>query len=311
MAITINSKRNTMLGFIMAILAAIGFSAKAILVKLAYYDQVDAVTLLALRMLFSAPVFLLVALGYVGQKQLKPMQGKDYLAVFILGILGYYLSSLFDFIGLQYISAGLERLILFLYPTMTVLLSVFLLGKVFGRREVVALLLSYGGIGLVFFDELHVQSENLLLGAGFVFASTLTYSLYLIGAGETITRIGATRFTAYAMLVASFATVLQFVCTHQPQALLVPVRVYQLSGIMAIFSTVLPVFMLSWAIRLIGSAHASMIGSIGPVATLFMATEVLGEELSLLQIGGAVLVMTGVLSLTLVNILPRFILRRA
>ncbi|MDD4915090.1 MAG: DMT family transporter [Methylococcales bacterium] len=299
MAITILSNRNTLLGFAMAVLAAIGFSAKAILVKLAYYDQVDAVTLLALRMLFSAPVFLLVALSHARQKQPSPMLGKDYLAVFILGILGYYLSSLFDFIGLQYISAGLERLILFLYPTMVVLLSVFLLGKVFGRKEVMALLLSYGGIGLVFFDELHIQSENLLYGAGFVFASTLTYSLYLIGAGETINRIGATRFTAYAMLVASTATVLQFVCTHPPQALLVTMRVYQLSALMAIFSTVLPVFMLSWAIRLIGSAHTSMIGSIGPVATLFMATEVLGEELSLMQIGGAALVMSGVLSLTL------------
>jgi drug/metabolite transporter (DMT)-like permease len=305
MATTIMSNRNTLLGFAMAILAAIGFSAKAILVKLAYYDQVDAVTLLALRMLFSAPVFLLVALSYAGQKQLKPMLGRDYLAVFILGILGYYLSSLFDFIGLQYISAGLERLILFLYPTMVVLLSVLLLGKVFGRKEVIALLLSYGGIALVFFDQLHVQSENLLLGASFVFASTLTYSLYLIGAGETIARIGATRFTAYAMLVASAATVLQFVLTHPPQALLVSLRVYQLSGVMAVFSTVLPVFMLSWAIRLIGSAHTSMIGSIGPVATLFMATQVLGEELTLVQISGAALVMTGVLSLTLKRPTPQ------
>ena len=233
------------------------------------------------------------------------MLGRDYLAVFILGILGYYLSSLFDFIGLQYISAGLERLILFLYPTMVVLLSVLLLGKVFGRKEVIALLLSYGGIALVFFDQLHVQSENLLLGASFVFASTLTYSLYLIGAGETIARIGATRFTAYAMLVASAATVLQFVLTHPPQALLVSLRVYQLSGVMAVFSTVLPVFMLSWAIRLIGSAHTSMIGSIGPVATLFMATQVLGEELTLVQISGAALVMTGVLSLTLKRPTPQ------
>jgi drug/metabolite transporter (DMT)-like permease len=299
MATTILSNRNTLLGFAMAMLAAIGFSAKAILVKLAYYEQVDAVTLLALRMLFSAPVFLLVALVHGGRKQQTPMQGRDYLAVLLLGILGYYLSSLFDFIGLQYISAGLERLILFLYPTMVVLLSVFLLGKVFGRKEVIALLLSYSGIGLVFFDELHVQSEHLLLGGGFVFASTLTYSLYLIGAGETIKRIGASRFTAYAMLVACTATALQFICTHPPQALLVSARVYQLSVLMAIFSTVLPVFMLSWAIRLIGSAHTSMIGSIGPVATLFMATEVLGEELSPLQISGAALVMAGVLSLTL------------
>ena len=294
-----SSKRNALLGFCLAVLAAIGFSAKAILVKLAYYDQIDAVTLLALRMLFSAPFFLAVALRHAAGKHLSPLQSHDYLAVLLLGILGYYLSSLFDFIGLQYISAGLERLILFLYPTLVLLLSVFLLGKAFGAKEIVALLLSYAGIGVVFFDELHVQSEHLLLGAGLVFASALTYAVYLIGAGETIARIGAMRFTAYAMLVACMATMLQFLLTHPPQALLAPLRIYQISLAMAIVSTVLPVFMLSASIRLIGAGHTALIGSIGPVATLFMANVFLGEELTALQIGGAALVMMGVLSLTL------------
>ncbi|AMK75132.1 MULTISPECIES: DMT family transporter [Methylomonas] len=293
------SNRNRLLGFGLATLAAIGFSGKAILVKLAYYQPIDAVTLLALRMLFSAPFFLIVAWRHVGRKDLTPLTGRDYLALLILGLLGYYLSSLFDFIGLQYISAGLERLILFLYPTMVVVLSAVVLGKPFGRKEIVALLLSYAGIGVVFFDEITIQSAHLLLGAGFVFASTLTYAAYLIGTGETVVRIGASRFTAYAMLVACLATVLQFLFTHPPQALLLPMRVYQLSLLMAIFSTVLPVFMLSAAIKMIGSSHTSLIGSLGPVATLFMASYFLGEELSLAQIGGATLVMVGVLSLSL------------
>ncbi|QSA99914.1 DMT family transporter [Methylomonas sp. EFPC1] len=290
--------RNRLFGFALATLAAIGFSGKAILVKLAYYQPVDAVTLLALRMLFSAPFFLIVAWRHAGQKDLRLLNRRDYLALLILGFLGYYLSSLFDFIGLQYISAGLERLILFLYPTMVVVLSALLLGKPFGRKEVVALVLSYAGIGVVFFDEINIQSEHLLLGAGFVFASTLTYSAYLIGTGETVARIGASRFTAYAMLVACAATLLQFLLTHPPQALLLPMRVYQLSLLMAIFSTVLPVFMLSAAIKMIGSSHTSLIGSLGPVATLFMASYVLGEELTPAQIGGAALVMVGVLSLS-------------
>jgi drug/metabolite transporter (DMT)-like permease len=287
------------LGFTLATLAAIGFSTKAILVKLAYHYPVDAVTLLALRMLFSAPFFLLIGLRHAHSKQQTPLSRKDYLALLVLGLSGYYLSSLFDFIGLQYISAGLERLILFLYPTLVVILSAAFLRKPFGRKELLALLLSYSGIGVVVFDQLHIQAEHLWLGAGFVFASTLTYAFYLIGTGEFVVKIGASRFTAYAMLVACTATVLQFVCTHPLQALDLPMQVYQYCAVMAIFSTVLPVFMLSAAIRMIGSSHTSMIGSLGPVSTLLLATLFLGETLTELQIGGAVLVMLGVLSLTL------------
>lgn len=291
------ANRNTLTGFLLAVSAAIGFSAKAILVKLAYYDPVDAVTLLALRMLFSVPVFLCVALFGVSSSRTQAMSRRDLFSVLVLGLLGFYLSSLFDFIGLQYITASLERLILFLYPTLVVILSVLVLGKAFGRRETVALLLSYIGIGLVCLEQFKVDSEHLLLGAGCVFASTLSYSLYLVGAGQTIARIGATRFTAYAMLVACMATLLQFFCTHSPVDLIVPPRVYRLSLFMAIFSTVLPVFMLSWAIHRIGSAHTSMIGAIGPVATLCMASVVLDEEMTLLQIGGGALVVGGVLVL--------------
>ena len=280
-------------------LAAIGFSTKAILVKLSYYDNVDALTLLALRMAFSAPFFMFIALRQLGNKAASPLISKDYFAVLVLGFLGYYLSSLFDFIGLQYISASLERLILFLYPTFVVVLSALFLGKAFGKKEIVALALSYAGIGFVFRDELALQSERLLLGAGFVFASTLTYSLYLIGTGETVVRIGASRFTAYAMLVACAATGLQFAVTHSVQDLLLPVRVYQLSLTMALISTVLPVFMLSAAIRLIGSSHVSLVGMIGPVSTIFMAAYFLGEAVTTSQLIGAALVMAGVLSLSI------------
>lgn len=286
------------LGFGLAILAAIGFSGKAIFVKLAYSEAVDAVTLLALRMLFSAPFFLVVALRHAWLKPAQSLGRRDCAALLLLGLLGYYLSSLFDFIGLQYISAGLERLILFLYPTLVVVLSALLLHKPFGRKEVVALLLSYAGIGVVFGDQVTLQAEHLWLGAGFVFASTLTYAAYLIGTGETVARIGASRFTAYAMLVACAATLIQFLLTHPPQALLVSARVYQLSLWMALVSTVLPVFMLSAAIRIIGSGHASLIGALGPVATLFLANVFLGEQLSAGQMAGAGLVLIGVLSLS-------------
>ncbi|MCQ8180202.1 DMT family transporter [Methylomonas sp. SURF-1] len=301
MATTVSThsfQHRRLLGFGLATLAAIGFSGKAIFVKLAYGEAVDAVTLLALRMLFSAPFFLIVALRHAWRKPTQALSRRDYAALLLLGLLGYYLSSLFDFIGLQYISAGLERLILFLYPTLVVVLSALLLHKPFGRKEIVALLLSYVGIGVVFSEQVTLQAEHLWLGAGFVFASTLTYAAYLIGTGETVARIGASRFTAYAMLVACAATLIQFLLTHPPQALLVSARVYQLSLWMAIVSTVLPVFMLSAAIRIIGSSHASLIGALGPVATLFLANVFLGEQLSTLQMAGAALVLAGVLSLS-------------
>jgi drug/metabolite transporter (DMT)-like permease len=293
------AKSAAYLGYSLAALAAIGFAAKAILVKLAYLENVDAITLLTLRMLFSAPFFLVVGLKHILQRQQRALNCKDYFAVLILGLLGYYLSSLLDFIGLQYISAGLERLILFLYPTFVVVLSALLLGKKFGAKEVIALIFSYSGIVLVFYEQFHLQAEHLVFGAACVFGSTLTYTLYLIGAGETIARIGASRFTAYAMLIACGATLMQFLLTHPAHALLVNTHIYELSLIMALFSTVLPVFMLSSAMRLIGSSHTSLIGSLGPVATLFMAQGILGEELTLLQISGAALIMIGVMSLTL------------
>lgn len=294
---TTQTKRPVWLGFLLAALAAIGFSSKAILVKLAYVYSVDAVSLLTLRMLFSMPVFLLVAIIHSRQKHLVKLTLKDYFALLLLGLSGYYLSSLFDFMGLQYISAGLERLILFLYPTMVVVLSGLFLGKAFGRKEIIALALSYAGIAVVFYDELHIQAEHLFLGAGLVFTSTLTYSFYLLGTGEFVHKIGASRFTAYAMLVASMAVFIQFALTQPLQALQLPMVVYQYSLIMAIVSTVLPVFMLSAAIRIIGSGHTSMVGALGPVVTLFLANVFLGESLTNLQITGAGLVMLGVFSL--------------
>ena len=290
--------RDVFLGIIFALLAAVGFSAKAILVKLAYLDSVDAVTLLALRMVFSAPFFIGVSL-WAQRQHAEPMNTHDRLLVLGLGLDGYYLSSYLDFLGLQYISAGLERLILFLYPTMTVLLSAFIYKRAIGRKVVMALALCYAGIALVFMHDVGAKEGGIVLGAALVFASTLSYSIYLVGAGHAIARIGTLRFTAYASLVASAACVLQFLVMRPLSALDLPMRVYELSIAMAIFSTVLPVFLLSFAIRRIGSGSASLIGSVGPVSTIYMAYVFLNESMSLLQIGGSLLVLAGVLVISL------------
>lgn len=292
------ANRDVLLGVVFALLAAVGFSAKAILVKLAYLDHVDAVTLLALRMVFSVPFFIAVAI-WVQRRHAAPLDRHDRLLVLGLGLIGYYCSSFLDFLGLQYISAGLERLILFLYPTMTVMLAAVLYKRAIGRKVIAAMALSYAGIALVFLHDVGAKEGSIVLGSALVFASTLSYSIYLVGAGHAIARIGTLRFTAYAMVVASAASLLQFVMMRPFSALDLPLRVYELSIAMAIFSTVLPVFLLSFAIRRIGSGNASLIGTVGPVSTIYMAYVILGESISLLQIAGSGLVLSGVLIISL------------
>lgn len=292
---SIFANREVFLGVSFALFAAVGFSAKAILVKLAYLENVDAITLLALRMVFSAPFFIAVAL-WAWRQHAAPLDAHDRMLVLGLGLIGYYLSSFLDFLGLQYISAGLERLILFLYPTMTVVLSALIYRRAIGRKTLTAMALCYAGIALVFLHDVGVkQGGSVVLGASLVFASTLSYSVYLVGAGHAIARIGAMRFTAYAMVVASAASLLQFGLMRPLSALDLPLRVYELCFAMAIFSTVLPVFLLSFAIRRIGSGNASLIGSIGPASTIYMAYVILHESISLLQIAGSLMVLMGVL----------------
>lgn len=285
--------QDALVGVFFALLAAVGFSSKAILVKLAYLDHVDAVTLLALRMAFSVPFFIGVAL-WARRRHAEPLSGQDRVLVVILGLIGYYLSSLLDFLGLQTLSAGLERLILFLYPTMTVILSALLTRRAIGRTVLAAMAVCYAGIALVFFRDVGTLQGGIVVGAALVFASTLSYSVYLVGAGHAIARIGTSRFTAYAMIVATTASVLQFGLTRPIEALHVTTRVYELALAMAVFSTLLPVFLLSHAIRRIGSGHASLIGSIGPVSTIFMAYVFLQERLSVSQVAGSALVLAGV-----------------
>lgn len=287
------------LGFVLAVLAALGFSFKAIFVKLAYAVPqavpVDSVTLLALRMLFSVPVFAWV--GWRASRNLAPLARRDWLAVVALGLLGYYGASILDFIGLQYITASLERLILFTYPTFTILIGVLFLGKTASRREMAALLLSYAGIGLAFAHDLHIAGDTraVLIGAGFVFGSAISYAFYQAGSEPAIRRLGAARFSALAMLVSTVATLLHFVISQPMATLVQPVPVYLHAMGMSLFSTVLPVFMASAAIRRIGASKTALIGTLGPILTIFFGYWLLDEPLTGWQMGGAGLVLAGVM----------------
>nr|MBP8162380.1 DMT family transporter [Propionivibrio sp.] len=206
-------------------------------------------------------------------------------------------ASVFDFIGLQYISAGLERLIIFTYPTLTLLIGVLFMGKAIRAREIGALLLSYAGIGLAFMHDLQFGSDTrlVLIGALFVFASSISYALYLSGSAPMIQRLGAARFTALAVLASTISTLLHFLLTQPVAALNQPVPVYAYAAAMSLFSTILPVFMLAAAIRHIGSTTAALIGTLGPVLTVVFSWWLLDEPISLAQMAGTTLVLGGVL----------------
>jgi drug/metabolite transporter (DMT)-like permease len=284
------------LGIALAVLAALGFSFKAIFVKLAYAAApVEAVTLLSLRMVFALPVFLWV--GFVASRSAPPLTRRDGAMLVVLGLLGYYASSMLDFLGLQYISAGLERLILFTYPTLTVLIGVFFMDKTLEKRQIGAVVLTYAGIGLAFAHDLQVAGDmkTVLVGAAFVFGSALTYAMYSAGAEPAIRRLGSARFAALAMLVSTTATQIHFFATQPLTAFVQPLPIYGYGAAMALFSTVLPVFWQSAAIRRIGSARAVLIGTLGPVLTIFFGWWLLAEPVSLAQLVGAGLVLAGVL----------------
>lgn len=286
------------LGVVLAILAAFGFSFKAILVKLAYAVPqpvaVDAVTLLSLRMAFSLPFFL--AASFYAGRSAPPLSARQWLGIAALGLLGYYGASILDFIGLRFISAGLERLILFTYPTLTLLIGVLFLGNTLRRREIAALLLSYAGIALAFAHEVDLAggTHNVLVGSLFVFGSSLAYALYLSGSGTMIVRLGSVRFTALAMLVSTAATQVHFLAAQPITAFVQPPAVYGYGLAMALFSTVLPVFLQSAAMHRIGTARSVMIGTLGPMLTILFAWWLLDEPLSSTQIAGALLVLLGV-----------------
>jgi drug/metabolite transporter (DMT)-like permease len=283
-------------GLALAIIGSILFSAKAVIVKLAYRYGVDAATLLTLRMALSLPFFI-VALVW-SSRGAQPLSHTDHMRLIFIGLLGYYAASYLDFLGLQYVTAALERLILYLSPTLVVVLSSFVLRKHFGRYEWGALALCYGGILLVFWHDASLEGGQVLLGSGLVFASAVCYAIYLIMSGELVQRLGAIRLTAYAMCVSSFAVFAQFAVLNPISALRQPQAVYGLSLLNALLCTVLPVFATMLAVERIGAGRASMASMIGPVSTIALAYLCLDERISVWQLAGTALVLTGIYVLT-------------
>jgi drug/metabolite transporter (DMT)-like permease len=287
-------RRAELVGVGLVLIASIGFSGRGILIKLSYPYGVDAVTLMMLRMAFSLPFF--AAMAWAARRTGAPLSRGDWGLLLGLGFLGYYMSSLLSFMGLIFVPATLERLLLYLTPTIVVLLSALIFRQRVRREHVTALALTYGGIVLVLGDSLAISQEplDLAVGSVLVLCSTLTFAAYLLGSGTIIPRIGATRFTAYASGTASLLVIGQFMLIRDLATLDLPVPVYVYGAMMAILCTVLPTWAMAEGMRRIGTNRASITSSIGPVSTIVLAALVLGEPATPVQVAGAALVLAGV-----------------
>lgn len=279
-------------GLAIAIGGAILFSTKAVVAKLMYRYHLDAVTVIAFRMLFSLPVFAVIAVWKMRTD--APLSTGDRWRIVAMGLVGYYLSSFLDFLGLQYISVGLERLILFLTPTFVLLISTLFLHHHISRRQWLALAISYAGIVLVFLHDLKGGGADVALGSTLVLGSAMAYAAYLLLSGEMVQRLGSLRLVSYAMCVSSVACIGQFFILRPAQMLVQPLPVYGLSLVNGIFCTVMPVFMTMMAVQRVGAGTASQAGMIGPVSTLFLGALVLSEPVTNWQLAGTGLVLAGI-----------------
>jgi drug/metabolite transporter (DMT)-like permease len=278
-------------------MGSIAFSGKAIIVKLAYRHGVDAVTLIMYRMLFALPFFAAMAWWATyrrgGVRQPKLTRG-DWLGVLGLGFSGYYLASFLDFAGLAYVSASFERLVMYLNPTLVLLLGWVLYRRRVVRRQAWGMGISYGGVLLVFGREIQLEGAQAAWGALLVFLSALSYAIYLVYSGELVRRLGSLRLVGLATTVACLLCILQFVLLRPLSAAAVATPVLWLSLLNATLCTAVPVLLVMMAIERIGSSVAAQTGMIGPMSTILMGVLILDEPFTAWVAVGTVLVIAGI-----------------
>jgi drug/metabolite transporter (DMT)-like permease len=282
-----------------ALAGTVAFAFRPVLIKLGYgAAPVSATTLLFLRMVLSLPFFAAVAWWLRNE---PPLARREWIGIIALGFLGYYLASLLDFLGLQYVPAGIGRLIMFLYPTLVVILSALFLARRPTRRELVSLGMTYAGIALVLSHQLGASPEHrlFLLGAALVFGSSMCYAVYLVTGSQLVKKVGSMRFTAYTMMVSTVPAVVQFALLESAAALELPGVVWVYAALLATVCTVLPVFLVAEALKRIGANHFALIGALGPLTTVFADFALLEGALTPLQMLGGALVVSGVLLVTL------------
>ncbi|MDT0496180.1 DMT family transporter [Algiphilus sp. W345] len=292
-------------GVVLAGVGAVLLSGKVVLVKLLYQYGIDAIDVLALRMLTALPLFGAVVL-WTWRTPPRPTRA-DLLRIGGLGFLGYYVASMLDLIGLQYVSAGLERMILFLTPSFVLLIGIVFQGRRVCGRQWLSLAMAYGGIALVVLHDLHLfgGSRTIALGSALIALSAVLYATYLVLSEDLMLRLGAMRFVAQTMCVSSLLGLLQYPILR-PVAFLaeLPAAVWWLALANGLICTALPVFLTMIAVRRIGAGAAAQAGMIGPASTLMLAAAVLGEAITPIQVLGTALVTGGVLTLGSIRRLP-------
>lgn len=288
------SKQSFIYGILLGVLGIVLFSSKAVMVKLAYQYNIDALSMLLLRMLFAFPFYIIIAYVYQSEKKAL-LSRKDYLWLVFFGFVGYYLASYFDFVGLRYIKASLERIILFVYPTIVLLFNKLFLKKPINKLQKLAILITYIGIIITFSSEVTVSGSNTYLGGFFVLLSAITYASYLVGSGWLIPKFGVMRFTAYAMLVSCICVFVHYGLFSRVDILNYPWQVYALGLAIAVFATVIPSFLVSMSIKLINSSNFAVVAGVGPISTIILAVIFLDETLTMLQVLGTLVVIFGIL----------------
>ncbi|MFD0862174.1 DMT family transporter [Sungkyunkwania multivorans] len=288
---------NLTFGFFLGILGIVMFSSKAVMVKLAYAYEIDAIGILLLRMAFSFPFYLVIAIIYTpkGSFERHSIQIKDYLWVFFFGFVGYYLASYFDFVGLSYIKASLERIILFVYPTLVLLMNRLFLKIPISKAQALAIAITYLGVVITFWEEVAISGRDTYLGGVFVLLSAITYASYLVGSGWMIPKFGVMRFTAYAMIVSCLCVFVHYALTANVDIFQYSWEVYLLGLLIAVFATVIPSFLVSASIKMINASNFAIVAGIGPISTIIFASIFLNEQLTVLQLIGAMVVIIGIL----------------
>lgn len=282
-------------GVTIGVLGVVLFSSKAVMVKLSYNYRVDPISILLLRMLFSFPFYVIIAYVYRNQNSHIKVTFKDYSWVVFFGFVGYYLASYFDFVGLTYIKASLERIILFLYPTLVLLFNRLFLKQPIKRIQLGAIGLTYLGVVIAFSDEVGVAGAEAYLGGFFILLSAITYASYLVGSGWLIPKFGVMKFTAYAMIISCFCVFIHYGFINEIDLFNFSWQVYFLGFLIAVFATVIPSFLVSTSIKLISSSNFAIVAGTGPISTIILASIFLNESLTLLQLFGALMVIVGIL----------------
>lgn len=267
------------------------------IVKLAYQYDIDAVSLLLFRVLFALPFYLGVLFWQRKEWKSSPLNKPQKLAVLSIGILGYYLASYFDFVGLTYITASLERLILFTYPALVLIFSAFFLHKKITGIQILSILITYAGIAVIFSDQGGItigSTEDLISGSAFVGLSALCYAGYLVISYGTVQGIGSVRLTTWSMIISCICVGIHFMITTNTDLLGFAPEVYWLSLLMAVIATVIPSFLINEGIRRFGAPNVAIVANIGPVSTIILSMIFLGEMMTLIQFGGAIVILIGV-----------------